>query len=275
MKKIPLSCADFTFPLLNHTGVCRLISMLGLEGVDIGFFTERSHIRPEDVRGREATAGAEIKSRLSDLGLKASDVFFQPGTNLSQRAVNHPDKCERDEGWEMFRRAVDFAVACGSRHVGGLPGMGFDRDDDLRIAAEESRRRATLAAEAGLTYGVEPHLGSIISTPAKTLEFLKLAPGVKLILDYAHFIHAGFSNEEIHPLLPHASHFHARGGAKGRLQTSVAENVIDFPGIHRRLTALDYTGWICLEYVWIDWEGCNRCDNISETVLLRNLFQNL
>jgi sugar phosphate isomerase/epimerase len=271
---LPLSCADFTFPLLNHEDACRLISILGLKGVDIGFFAGRSHIRPEDVRGRESAAGSEIKARLSDLGLKASDVFFQPGENLSQRAVNHPAKNERDEGWEMFRRAVDFALATGTRHIGGLPGMGFDRSDDLQIAAEESSHRAALALEAGLVYGVEPHVGSIIPTPEKTLEFLKMAPGVKLILDYGHFIHAGFSNEDAHPLLAHASHFHARGGAKGRLQTPVSENDIDFPEINRRLTALNYPGWVCLEYVWIDWEGCNRCDNLSETILLREIFQN-
>lgn len=274
MKNIPLSCADFTFPLLSHGNACRIISMLGLEGVDIGFFAGRSHIRPEDVRGREAAVGAETGRRLADLGLKVSDLFFQPGENLAQRAANHPERAEREQGWEMFQRAVEFAVASGTRHIGGLPGMDFGTAGDLALAAEESCRRAALAAKADLVYGVEPHVGSLIATPAKTLEFLKLAPGVKLILDYGHFIHAGFPNEEVHQLLPHASHFHARGGAKGRLQTAVSENAIAFEEIHARLRALGYPGWICLEYVWIDWQGCNRCDNLSETILLREIFRN-
>jgi hypothetical protein len=32
---------------------------------------------------------------------------------------------------------------------------------------------------------------------------------------------------------------------------------------------------MCLEYVWIDWEGCNRTDNISETIILRDFLRKL
>jgi sugar phosphate isomerase/epimerase len=278
MKKIPLSCADFTFPLLKHEDACRLISMLGVEGVDIGFFTGRSHIRPEQVEGRETTDGSKLKARLGDLGLTVSDVFLQTGATHDQRAVNHPDKSRREEGFDMFRRALDFAVATGTRHVSGLPGVSFagiPHADSFRLAAEESSRRASAAEALGLKYSVEPHIGSIAPTPETVLEFVKLAGNVTLTLDYGHFIYAGFSNEEIHPLLNHAGHFHARGAANARLQAPVSENTIDFGTVHNRLATRSYDGWICLEYVWIDWEGCNRCDNISETTLLRNLFQNL
>jgi len=277
MKKIPLSCADFTFPLLSHEASCRLISMLGVEGVDIGFFTERSHIRPEQVGGREALEGANLKARLADLGLKVSDVFLQTGATHDQRAANNPDKAQREAGFEMFRRALDFAVASGTRHVSGLPGVSFagiSDADSLKLAAEESSRRATAAAAMGLQYSIEPHVGSIAPTPKKALEFVKLAGNVTLTLDYGHFIYAGFSNEEIHPLLDHAGHFHARGAAKARLQAPVSDNIIDFATVKDRLTARNYDGWICLEYVWIDWEGCNRCDNVSETILLRDLISN-
>jgi len=27
--------------------------------------------------------------------------------------------------------------------------------------------------------------------------------------------------------------------------------------------------------VWIDWEHCNECDNLSETILFRNFFRSL
>lgn len=276
MKKIPLSCADFTFPLLKHEDACKLISMLGVEGVDIGFFTGRSHVRPEQVEGREAAEGSKLKSRLGDLGLTASDVFLQTGATHDERAANHPDKTQREAGFEMFRRAVDFALACGSSHLTGLPGVSFkgvSDKDSFKLAAEESSRRAAFAAESGLSYSVEAHIGSIAATPAKAQEFVKLSGNVTLTLDYGHFIYTGFSNADIHPLLDCAGHFHARGAAKARLQAPVSENTIDFTTVTSRLTERAYGGWICLEYVWIDWEGCNRCDNVSETILLRNLFQ--
>ena len=45
-----LACADFTWPLLPHEDVLRLIRSLGLDGLDLGLFAERSHIRPEVIR---------------------------------------------------------------------------------------------------------------------------------------------------------------------------------------------------------------------------------
>ena len=53
------------------------------------------------------------------------------------------------------------------------------------------------------------------------------------------------------------------------MQTSVAENEIDFEGMMAGLRRLRYQGTIALEYVWVDWQECNRTDNISETILLR------
>jgi sugar phosphate isomerase/epimerase len=64
-----------------------------------------------------------------------------------------------------------------------------------------------------------------------------------------------------------------RGGAIGRLQTSVDENAIDFPGMLAGLQELGYEGFLALEYVWVDWKGCNRTDNVSETLLLRRALE--
>ena len=96
-----------------------------------------------------------------------------------------------------------------------------------------------------------------------------------MTLDYGHFIYQGQTNESAHPLIPHASHFHARGGAKGKLQTMVSENEIDFETIVSRFKEIRYSGYTCLEYVHVDWEGCNRTDNVSETIRLQKLLRKL
>ena len=36
---------------------------------------------------------------------------------------------------------------------------------------------------------------------------------------------------------------------------------------------MNYSGFVVLEYVWVDWMGCNEVDNLSETILLRNLLR--
>lgn len=74
---------------------------------------------------------------------------------------------------------------------------------------------------------------------------------------------------DIHPLLLFASHIHVRGGARNRLQAPVSENQVDYAGMVRRLRQQDYSGVLALEYVYTEWQQCNRTDNITETLLLR------
>lgn len=270
-----LSCADFTFPLLSHEHSMSLVRMLGIEGLDLGIFAGRSHLQPAQVIGNPEKAALELKARLDSHGLNLADVFLQVGEHPSEKAANSPDPATRAEARGVFLKVLEFAVGTGAAHMTGLPGVSFEGVEDsdgLKRAAEEAVWRVTEAHKAGIVYSVEPHVGSIASTPRATAELLRLAEGLTLTLDYGHFIYAGYSNDEIHPLLSSASHFHARSGARNRLQVPIHENAIDFPGIVSRFDKMDYPGWICLEYVWVDWEGCNRTDNISETILLRDLL---
>ena len=85
-----------------------------------------------------------------------------------------------------------------------------------------------------------------------------------MTLDYGHFVMAGEDSAAVHELLPFASHVHVRGGAPERLQTTVNENMIDFSGMLARLQSSAYSGFLALEYVWIDWKGCNRTDNVRK-----------
>ena len=77
----------------------------------------------------------------------------------------------------------------------------------------------------------------------------------------------------VEPLVKLASHFHVRGARKGRLQESFANNTIDYKRIYEAMLSSGYGGWIGIEYVWIDWEHCNECDNLSETIRFRDFFR--
>ena len=272
------SCADFTFPLLPHDGALQLIKLLGINAVDLGFFSGRSHLQPEQVQGNVAGAAKKFRARLDELGLELADVFLQTSEHPAGLPTNHPDEAVREKTREFMKLAIEFAVNAGARHITGLPGVshaGVSDSDSLQRAAEESSWRAAEAAKAGLVYSIEPHVGSICPSPETTLEFLRQSQGVTLTLDYGHFIYQGMSNESVHPLLPHASHFHARGGAHRQLQSTVKDNTIDFAAILRELKRLNYRGYVCLEYVWVDWEGCNRTDNVAETLLLKEQLSKL
>lgn len=270
-NKNKYSCADFTFPLLSHSKALRLIELLGIEAVDLGIFEGRSHYYPSEISKDPIGKGRQLANELKTVGLKAADVFLQTGDNPEIAAANSPDQNIRKTNREVFLKTLDFANTLGCNHITGLPGVkhaGENREDDWKRSCEETQWRVATARRENIIYSIEPHVGSILNDAETTLKFINDCHGITLTLDYGHFIYQGQGNETVHPLIDFASHFHARGGAKGKLQTTLSENEIDFETIISRFNQIGYSGYTCLEYVYIDWEGCNRTDNVSETIRL-------
>jgi sugar phosphate isomerase/epimerase len=52
----------------------------------------------------------------------------------------------------------------------------------------------------------------------------------------------------------------------------MSENTIDYDGILRAMQKVNYRGLVVLEYVWTEWMELNRVDNVSETIILRDLL---
>ena len=275
---LKLACADFTFPLLSHEKALQLISMLEFEGVDIGLFEGRSHLWPSREFVLPESSGAELKSKLSDMGLQAADVFLQMDPEFQPFAINHPDASRREKARDWFSRAVDYAVACGSKHVTTLPGVHFDDEsfeNSYGRTLDELAWRVERASTKDIVFGVEAHVGSIVPDPTKAEQLVKDVPGLTLTLDYTHFTRLGMPDSAVEMLVPLASHFHVRGASQGRLQTSFQNNTIDYDRVLQVMRSCGYGGWLGIEYVWIDWEHCNECDNLSETILFRDFVRQL
>ena len=132
---------------------------------------------------------------------------------------------------------------------------------------DELAWRLEAAAEHGVLFSVEAHLGSIAPTPAAAKKLVHDAPGLTLTLDYTHFTRQGRAGQRRRAARAAGEPFpRARRAAKGRLQTSFDENAIDYARIGRQLQAANYRGYLGIEYVWTEWEQCNRVDNLSETI---------
>jgi sugar phosphate isomerase/epimerase len=272
------SCADFTFPVLERSAALRLVKLLGFDHVDIGLFARSTHFSPIDLQAAPHSYTARVLQDLEDAELHASDVFVQIGVDPSERAANDPSSAIRANNREAFSRALEFCVAARCNHLTGLPGVfhsAIPEETDLELAAEETKWRITECKSAGVQYAIEPHVGSICADVESTQAFLRTVEGLMLTLDYGHFVMAGESSARVHNLLPFASHVHVRGGAPDRLQTSVDENAIDFDGMLAGLKQLGFDGFLALEYVWVNWKGCNRTDNVSETILLRRALESM
>lgn len=272
---LKIACADFTFPLLPHDKVLDLIAMLGVEGVDIGLFENRSHIQPTDILKDIAGSARKLSRKLDDRGLEFADIFLIPG-EFQVLAANHPDPEERKNSRDLFERVLEFTVFCEGKHMGALPGIFWENEskkDSLSRSSEELAWRVEKANEAGIIFSVEAHIGSVVPTPLEAIQLVEMTPGLTLTLDYTHFTSIGMPDSEVEPMVKYASHFHVRGGCSGRLQAPFKDNVVDYRRVLEAMKKTGYKGYLGLEYVWVDWEHCNECDNLSETILFRNFLK--
>ncbi len=274
--KLKLACADFAFPLLPHDGVLDLIGMLEFDGLDIGLFEGRSHLWPSLEFKRLSRNASRLGQKLADRGLRCADVFLQMNPDLIPFAINHPNSRRRRHARDWFLRTLDYAGACGATHVTTLPGVHFEEEktaDSWSRSCDELSWRVEQARREKITFSVEAHVGSIVPRPKEALRLVRSVPGLSLTLDYTHFTRCGLPDSEVEPLIEHASHFHARGACKGRLQAAFKQNTIDYGRVVRAMRRANYRGYIGVEYVWIDWEHCNEVDNLSETIQMRDFFR--
>jgi sugar phosphate isomerase/epimerase len=268
-----LACADDTFRLFEHDHILELIRMLGLEGVDLCLMQSRSAVRPEDVRADVAGWADRLDKGVRGRGLVVADVFVIPWTDFRGFAPNHPDPAEREAAAALFRDMLELAARLGSPGMTILPGIDWEgegHEESLGRAAAELAWRVEEARFRGVRLSIEPHVGSVASTPGRALDLLERTPGLELTLDYSHFVYQGIPEAEVEPLVPYARHCHVRGARKGRMQAPLRESTIDFERMLDVMIENDYDGFLGLEYVWLDWEHCNECDNLSETILLRD-----
>ena len=273
---LKLAISDYTFPKLAWEQALRLARDIGMEAIDIGLFTGRSHLLPEELLSHPSEAAARVVTAVRAHELEIADVFGQPGTTFVEAAPNHPEPGERKKAAEFYWRLLEFTARCNARHMSLLPGVHFEQEsyeDSLHRCAEELAWRVEAASKLSIIFAVELHLGSIAPTPAQARRLLEMVPGLTLTLDYTHFTYQGIPDPEIEPLLRSTSHFHVRGACKGKLQASFKENTIDYTRILRAMKDADYSGYVVLEYVWTEWMRCNEVDNLSETILLRDLLQ--
>jgi sugar phosphate isomerase/epimerase len=273
---VKLSACDFTFPKLEWEQTLRLGRDLGVQAMDISLFEGRSHLEPETVLASPAHWAARVTAAVQARELGISDVFGQAGRAAEENALNDPDGQVRQKAGQFFYRILEFAARCNCSHLTLLPGVRFEGEayeDSLKRSSEQLTWRAEAARKMGITLGVEPHIGSIASTPESARRLLDMTPGLTLTLDYCHFAFQGIPDDQVEPLLGSASHFHARGACKGKLQAAINQNTVDYPRVLRAMRRCGYTGFIALEYVWIEWMRCNEVDNLSETILLRDLLR--
>ena len=268
-----LTCTSFSFPLLPFETSLRQIALLDIPNVDLGAHADGPHLQPaaiEENPGRQADLVTRAVDA-SELGI--ADLFPTFGEGFRDRPVNTPDAAVRAANRRRFEAFVDFCKRADCPGVTLLPGVvwpDLGQERSFELSREALTELVQIGRGAGLRVSIEAHLESVVEQPEQALALVQAVPGLQLTLDYSHFIAAGVPAERIHPLLPHAGHFHARQAAPGHLQRPKHSGTIDFEDVVRRMKETGYAGRVCVEYTWQEWRGCNTEDVVSESVLLRD-----
>lgn len=272
-----LTCVTFSFSALTFEQAVRLIALLELERVDVDCYMDSHHVPASEVAANPHAAAERIRRATADAGVGVSQLFFTFGRHFADRAANAPDDAIRCENERITRAMVLCARYCGAQGLTTLPGVVWPElgpERSLELAARALRPLVDIAGEAGLSLQVEPHLDSVADTPERARALVAQTPGLRLTLDYSHFLAGGDGPNDIHPLLPLAGHFHARHAARGHLQTQARDSELDFGDIYHRLMTCGYQGDICLEPTPGDgWGGAQAVDVVSEVVQLREVFR--
>lgn len=290
-----LSCTSWSFPALTLAEVAGLARVLGIGAIDVGLFyrsaLDKARLLADPEGYADSLQKAEGKRQKAErsalttppadtappgLGVAISNLYWLFGESLAERNLADPGSLAANLA--DLERVLRFCAAAGIPSLMVLPGVlnpGQGRADALAAAAAALRAMVPLAQAAGVTLAFEPHVHSWCESPSLALLLVEQAPGLRLVLDYAHFVCLGYRQEEIDPLAPHAAHVHLRQARPGALQAKLAQGTINVPAALATLRGCGYAGYLAIEYVHQDYMNTLYDDVLTETVLMRDLVRSL
>lgn len=266
-----LSATSWSFPACTLGEAASIVRALGLGAIDLGLL----HTPALDRRA-VLEAPAEAARQVEALGVSPANLYWLFGETPHVRPLSDPSAhaAQRAE----FTAVVDFAAALSIPTIFVLPGVmhpGVPRARSIEASGTILRELVEIGAARGVTLTVEPHVGGILDSPTRTFQLLDMVPGLRLTLDYSHFVCMGFTQEAIDPLALHAAHVHMRQARPGALQAKWAEGTIDFAAVVERLAAAGYDGYLSLEAVHQAYMNTLFDDVLTETVRMRDALRAL
>lgn len=214
--------------------------------------------------------------RVRAVGAELSNLLYMFGAAFDDHPLTSPDAAVQAANQDTCRRVVEFCVLAGIPSLLVLPGVdhpGVPHAASVRRAADALNAMAEVARAANILFVFEPHKESVLESPHETLSFLKQNPGLRIALDYSHFVAQGYSAADIEPLAPYADHVHLRQAAKGHLQAEWQSGEIDFVRVMARLKEVGYQGYVTLEYEHDPW--LDLVDVMTESIRMRDCVRPL
>ncbi len=265
-----LSVTSWSFPQLNLDEVAGVAKAIGIEAIDLGYFY-RSSLDKARLLSEPEIYGREIAALLP---VKVANLYHLFGTDVAERNLASP--ASRAENLSDFRQALKFCTAVGAPTIFILPGIlngAQSRTQALAETVESLKPLVEAGLAAGIDVCVEPHVHSYLESPALAADMCERVPGVKLALDYAHFVVSGYRQDEIDALAPYVGHAHLRQARPGALQARLEEGTLNFPAMLATFRDAGFDGYVACEYVHQGYFDTLHDDVLTETVKMRDLFR--
>jgi sugar phosphate isomerase/epimerase len=269
-----LTVSSYSFEAIPLEGALAVVQSMGFKGTDIGGFHNRgkASLEPDQVAQNPQHYADYLKKLLDKYELHAFDYFVQFGSSPEERALTDPNPSVQQQNYQSIEGIAQFCKMLAIPTITVLPGLDDPSrplEQNLELSGQGLKRYVEICGEYGVTVCYEPHMGSVADTPELALNLVERAHGIKIALDYSHFVLQYIPVERIHPLLPHAGHIHIRSARPGKLQTRWVEGTIDFVDIINRLKAQKYEHCLSIEYVCQDWFDGFQIDTLSETMVAK------
>lgn len=215
-----LGCCSQNFRGLGLDECVRLTAGMGFKYVNIGAYSDSFPVSPLDILKNPAKTGRNIKDvcrryDVTPVEFFICSVVLEDGTRVQP---NDGDEVRRRRMIEAFRRVCECAAEAGLVHIMGVPGevaANGSEDHGMAVSLDTLPRMLEISRDAGVGFTIEPHTGSILTSPDAVLGMISKLPGIGLSLDYSHFIGAGFRPEDLIPLHARAAHIHAKPARGG------------------------------------------------------------
>lgn len=264
-----LSLTSWSFPACTLKEAADISIALGIGALDVGTFYRAALDKSEILSAPEKAA-----QKLDELGVRIPNYYHLFGDGLDGRNLALPGTI--DQNARDLEQVLSFADAAKIPTVFILPGIinpGQTREDAMRVSIESLKALSKIANNYAAEICIEPHVHSWTESPALVQKLID-ETGIKLALDYAHFTCLGFRQDEIDPLATHTAHIHLRQARMGVLQAKMAQGTLNFPAMFGTLKDAGYNGALAIEYVHQDYMNTLFDDVLTETITMRDCFNN-
>ena len=265
-----LSLASWSLPACTLQEVADISKALGVNALDVGLFYRSALDRKEMMDDPRSAA-----NKVRGLGLAVPNYYHLFGADLADRNLAKPGTLEQNlADFEQVAAFCNHAEIPTAFVLPGIINPGQSRPDALLESARSLNALMPVATRAGIALTIEAHVHSYLESPSMVLQLLQRVEGLKLTLDYAHFICLGYRQEEIDSLAVYAAHVHLRQARPGVLQAKSNEGTINMNGVFGALRDAGYQGALSLEYVHQDYMATRYDDVLTETISMRDQFHN-